>query len=114
MYLEYLLKHDSWGDEITIIVLSTLFQLWITIVTIPTLHSEAICHTNTLEKSDVVLLRSGRNHYLSAGRPPLCFVCPCYQLVLFGPAFTSPKGVILCCALLIFILSCSGTDRGEG
>ena len=60
-YLEYLLKHDLWGDEITLVVLSMLFQLWITIVTVPILHSEAICHTNTLEKSDIVLLRSGEN-----------------------------------------------------
>ena len=72
MYLEYLLKNDSWGDEITLVVLSMLFQLRITIVTIPTLHSEAIRHTNMLERSDVVLLRSGKNHYLSAGRPSLC------------------------------------------
>ena len=77
MYLEYLLKCDLWGDEITVIVLSMLFQLRITIVTIPTLHSEAICHTNTLEKSDVVLLRAGKNHYLSAGRLSLCLVGPC-------------------------------------
>ena len=63
------------GDEITLIVVSMLFQLWITIVTIPTLYSEAICHMNTLEKSGVVLLRSGENHYLSAGRPSLCIVC---------------------------------------
>ena len=63
------------GDEITLVVLSMLFQLQITIVTVPTLHSEAICHTNTLEKSDIILLRSGENHYLSAGRPSLCVVC---------------------------------------
>ena len=62
-YLEYLLKRDSWGDEITLVVLSMLFQLQIIIVTIPTLHSEAIRHTNTLEKSDIVLLRSSKNHY---------------------------------------------------
>ena len=74
-YLEYLLKHDSWGDEINLIVLSMLFQLWITIVTIPTLHSEAIRHTNMLEKSDIVLLRSSKNHYLDAGRPSLCIAC---------------------------------------
>ena len=74
-YLEYLLKCDSWGNEITLVVLSMLFQLQITIVTVPTLHSEAIHHTNTLEKSDIVLLRSGKNHYLSAGRPSLCITC---------------------------------------
>ena len=67
MYLEHILKRDSWGDEITLVVLSMVFQLRITIVTIPSLHGDPICHTNTLEKSDIVLLCSGSNHYLSAG-----------------------------------------------
>ena len=74
-YLEYLLKHDSWGDEITLVVLSMLFQLRITIVTVPTLQSEAIHHMNTLEKSGIILLRSSENNYLSAGRPSLCVTC---------------------------------------
>ena len=66
-YLEHILKRNSWGDEITLVILSMVFQLCITIVTIPSLHGDPICHTNTLEKSDIVLLRSGGNHYLSAG-----------------------------------------------
>ena len=66
-YLEHILKHDSWGDEITLVVLSMVFQLRITVVTVPSLHGDPICHLNTLEKSDIVLLRSGSNHYLSAG-----------------------------------------------
>ena len=82
-YLEYLLKRDSWGDEIMVVVLSMLFQLQISIVTIPTLHSEAICHTNTLEKSDVILLRSGKNHYLSAGRPSFLNLCSCLPRVSY-------------------------------
>ena len=113
-YLEYLLKHDSWGDEITVVVLSMLFQLRITIVTIPTLHSEAIRHTNVLEKSDIVLLRSGGNHYLSAGKLYLCFACLCLWSVRFEPVFMSPKVVILCCVLLMSVLSCSEADRKEG
>ena len=66
-YLEHILKHDSWGDEITLVILSMVFQLHITIVTVPSLHTDPIHHINTLEKSDIVLLRSGGNHYLSAG-----------------------------------------------
>ena len=67
MYLEHILKHDSWGDEKTLVVFSMVFQLRITVVTIPSLHGDPIRHVNTLEKSDIVLLRSGGNHYLSAG-----------------------------------------------
>ena len=38
MYLEHILKCDSWGDEITLVVLSMVFQLHITVVTVPSLH----------------------------------------------------------------------------
>ena len=67
MYLEHVLKRDSWGDEITLVVLSMVFQLRITVITVPSLHGDPIRHTNNLDKTDVVLLRSGGNHYLSAG-----------------------------------------------
>ena len=66
-YLEHILKRDSWGDEITLVVLSMIFQLRITVVTVPSLHRDPIRHINTLEKSDIVLLCSGSNHYLSTG-----------------------------------------------
>ena len=66
-YLEHILKRDSWGDEIMLVILSMVFQLCITVVTIPSLHGDPIRHTNMLEKSDIVLLHSGGNHYLSAG-----------------------------------------------
>ena len=66
-YLEHILKRNSWGDEITLVILSMVFQLCITVVTVPSLHRDPIRHTNTLEKSDIVLLHSGSNHYLSAG-----------------------------------------------
>ena len=66
-YLEHILQRDSWGDEIMLVVLSMVFQLRITVITVPSLHGNTIRHTNTLDHSDVVLLRSGGNHYLSAG-----------------------------------------------
>ena len=56
-----------------------VFQLCITIVTVPSLHGDPICHVNTLEKSDIVLLRSGSNHYLSAGM----YACSVLFVVLF-------------------------------
>ena len=71
-YLEHILKHDSWGDEITL-------------VTVPSLHGDPIRHINTLEKSDIVLLRSGGNHYLSAGM----YACSIVFLVLFRFSFVS-------------------------
>ena len=79
MYLEHILKCDSWGDEITLVILSMVFQLRITVVTVPSLHGDPIRHINTLEKSDIVLLWSGGNHYLSAGM----YACSILFLVLF-------------------------------
>ena len=84
-YLEHILKLDSWGNEITLVVLSMVFQLCITVVTVPSLHGDPIWHINTLEKSDIVLLRSGGNHYLSAGM----YACSIVFLVLFRFIFVS-------------------------
>ena len=82
-YLEHILQRDSWGDEITLVVLSMVFQLRITVVTVPSLHGDPIWHINMLEKSDIVLLRSGGNHYLSAGM----YACSIVFLVLFRFSF---------------------------
>ena len=84
-YLEHVLKRDSWGDEITLVVLSMVFQLRITVVTVPSLHGDPIRHINTLDKSDIVLLRSGGNHYLSAGM----YASSTVFLVLFNFSFVS-------------------------
>ena len=84
-YLEHILKRDSWGNEITLVVLSMMFQLSITVVTVPSLHGDPIRHINALEKSDIVLLRSGGNHYLSAGM----YACSILSLVLFRFSFVS-------------------------
>ena len=85
-YLEHILKRDSWGDEITLVVLSMVFQLRITVVTVPSLHGDPIHHINALDKSDIVLLRSGGNHYLSAGM----YALNTMFLVLFYFSFVSP------------------------
>ena len=104
-YLEHILKRDSWGDEIMLVVLSMVFQLCITIVTVPSLHGDPICHINTLEKSDIVLLRSGGNHYLSAGM----YACSVFVLVLF---YLSSLLVAFVSVLMSFLLSFSQTNHG--
>ena len=104
-YLEHILKCDSWGDEITLVVLSMVFQLRITVVTIPSLHGDPICHINTLEKSDIVLLRSGSNHYLSAGM----YACCILFLVLFH---LSSLPAAFVCVLKLILLSFSQANHG--
>ena len=106
-YLEHILKRDSWGDEITLVVLSMVFQLRITIVTVPSLHGDPIRHVNTLEKSDIVLLRSGGNHYLSAGM----YACSVLFVVLFQLSSLLTAFVSV---LKLFLLSFSQTNHGQG
>ena len=84
-YLEYILKCDSWGDEITIVLLSMMFQLWITLVEIKSLKSTQVRHTNTLDKVDMVMLFTG-DHYMSAGKG-ICLDL----LVLEVCAYTFPE-----------------------
>ena len=104
-YLEHIIKHDSWGDEIMLVILSMVFQLRITIVTVPSLHRDPIHHINTLEKSDIVLLRSGSNHYLSAGM----YACSVLFLVLFH---LSSLPAAFVCVLKLILLSFSQTNHG--
>ena len=104
-YLEHILKRYSWGDEITLVILSMLFQLCITVVTVPSLHGDPIHHINTLEKSDIVLLRSGGNHYLSAGM----YACSVSILVLFHLSSLSAAVVSV---LKLTLLSFSQTNHG--
>ena len=104
-YLEHILKRDSWGDEITLVILSMVFQLRITVVTIPSLHGDPIRHINTLEKSDIVLLCSGGNHYLSAGM----YACSVLFLVLFHLSSLLAAFVSV---LKSFLLSFSQTNHG--
>ena len=96
-YLEHILKRDSWGDEITLVILSMVFQLRITVVTVPSLHGDPIRHINALDKSDIVLLRSSGNHYLSAGMYASCilFFKSCFHVSFFFLARS------LCCLFLI-------------
>ena len=104
-YLEHILKHDSWGDEIMLVILSMVFQLRITVVTVPSLHGDPIRHINTLEKSDIVLLHSGGNHYLSAGM----YVC---SVLILGLFHLSSLPAAFVCVLMLILLSFSQTNHG--
>ena len=88
-----------------LVVLSMVFQLRIMVVTVPSLHRDPICHINTLEKSDIVLLHSGSNHYLSAGM----YACSVFVLVLF---YLSSLLVAFVSVLMLFLLSFSQTNHG--
>ena len=67
-YLEYILDSSSWGDEITLVLLSMVFQVHITVIDTASLKSTQVRHDNLLEQADLVLLLSGGNHYMAAGK----------------------------------------------
>ena len=79
-YLEHILDRKSWGDEITLVLLSMVFQVWITVIDTSSLRSTQVRHSNKLEDVDIVLLFSSGNHYMSAGR------CCCVGAPSFSPS----------------------------
>ena len=79
-YLEHILDRKSWGDEITLVLLSMVFQVRIMVIDTSSLRSTQVRHSNNLEDVDIVLLFSGSNHYMSAGR------CCCVGVPSFSPS----------------------------
>ena len=67
-YLHALLKRKFWGDEIVLMISSMMWQVGITVVTGETLCCIKFRHSNMLSKADIVLIRSGYNHYIPAGK----------------------------------------------
>ena len=67
-YLEHILDQTSWGEEITLVLLGMLFQVWITLVDTTNLRSTQVCHNNRLDDVDIVLLFANGNHYMLAGK----------------------------------------------
>ena len=67
-YLHALLKRKFWGDEIVLMISSMMWQVGITVVTGETLRCIKFRHSNALPKADIVLVRSGYNHYVPAGK----------------------------------------------
>ena len=67
-YLEYMLKRDSWGDELMLLVLGMVFQIRITMLNVTTLIVHRYRHAEKIEKSDILMLLAGQKHYMAAGR----------------------------------------------
>ena len=74
-YLKALLKRKFWGDEMVLMISSMMWQVGITVLTGETLRCIKFRHSNALPKTDVILVRSGDNHYVPAGE----FVCILYR-----------------------------------
>ena len=65
-YLTAILDPEFWGDGIVIQLLSMMWQVGISIIAAETLDVTRIRHTQTLENTDLILIRAGGSHYLGA------------------------------------------------
>ena len=65
-YLQALLESTFWGDHGVICMVSMMWQVPITLLTAETLKLDKVRHGRPLEKTDLLLIRAGHNHYLGA------------------------------------------------
>lgn len=67
-WLQHILKATSWGDEITLTVISMMWQIRITVVYAESLLQERVRHNQALENTDIVIVYCGGTHYCGAGK----------------------------------------------
>ena len=73
-YLRALLRRKFWGEEMVLMIVSMMWQVGITVITGETLRCIKFRHGNALPKANVVVIRSGENHYVPAGKSA-CIMC---------------------------------------
>ena len=78
-YLQAVLKGDFYADEITLIILSMMWQVRVTVLNGETLHQIKICHGNKIEKVDIAVVHYSANHYLPLGE---CTVIVVFHTVI--------------------------------
>ena len=66
-YLQAMLKGDFYADEITLIVISMMWQVRVTVLNQQTLHQIKIRHGNKIEKVDLAVAHCSGNHYIPLG-----------------------------------------------
>ena len=66
-YLQAMLKGDFYADEITLVILSMIWQVRVTVLNGETLHQIKIHHGNKIEKVDIAVVHCFGNHYLPLG-----------------------------------------------
>ena len=79
-YLQAMLKGDFYADEITLIVISMMWQVRVTVLNGETLHQIKIRNRNKLEKVDLAVAHCSGNHYLPLGE---CAVIVSFATVIY-------------------------------
>ena len=98
-YLQAMLKGDLYADEITLIVISMMWQVRVTVLNGETLHQIKIRHRNRLEKVDLAVAHCSGNHYL-----PLC---ECAVIVPFAAVIYHTCAMIdvVCAAIVVQVFN---------
>ena len=66
-YLQHVLQHHFWGDEIILYAISCMWNLWITVLNSRTLEEYQIWHSFSLVDADVGIVYNCGSHYSAAG-----------------------------------------------
>ena len=96
-YIEAFLARDFYGDEITLVLISMMWQMRITVIHAETLFQTKIHHRDTILLADMVVFRTRPNHYFPASKSLILSF-----FILFGCAVLVPTGAVLviCCTTL--------------
>ena len=73
-YLQAMLKGDFYADEITLIVISMMWQVRVTVLNGKTLHQIKIRHGNKTENVDLAVAHCSGNHNIPLGECPVIVV----------------------------------------
>ena len=104
-YIEALLARDFYGDEITLVLISMMWQMRITIIHAETLLQTKICHSNIIHLTDMVVFRTKLNHYFLASKSLIMSLFHKVQLCCTG-SFQHCAGYLPChtgcsCTMLV-------------
>ena len=67
-YLQFLLKSNTWGEDVVIYAISDLLKLKITSINASRLDEYRCRHNQPLSVVDTILIFNGSNHYSYAGK----------------------------------------------
>ena len=89
-FCQHLLQDRAWGDQHVLAILSCLWQIRITVLHAEDLTKTRIRHDLPLPKTDLLLLFTGGNHFMGAGK---CFLF--YGLIIYDHGMIIPAcGVV--------------------
>ena len=77
-YMQALLKDGFWGDELCLALISTMWQISITVVKRETFHQIKFRHSESLNNTNLVLVHCQGRHYVPAIKSLFSVSALCY------------------------------------